>query len=153
MNDILRFWKTLCLNYEHRRNQSVEAKKIKQKIRNFKLGHSRLLTCFATVALLSSYNKIDRNELIRICRVSPVEKFLDLVDRRPEIKELLVSALALYHWFLEKTELPLDKLEGYFASRDNRVVAFRNARNFGDQIYEIVHTTAEKTGTFRHLVV
>ena len=60
VNDILRFWKTLCLNYEHRRNQEDEARKIKQKIKNFKLKYSRLLTCFATVALLASYNGVKK---------------------------------------------------------------------------------------------
>lgn len=30
VNDVIRFWKTLCLNYEHKRNQEEEARKIKQ---------------------------------------------------------------------------------------------------------------------------
>ncbi|MBT3352846.1 MAG: hypothetical protein HOC91_06555 [Nitrospinaceae bacterium] len=39
VNDILRFWKTLCLNYEHKRNQPTEdqSQRIKQKVKNFKL--------------------------------------------------------------------------------------------------------------------
>ncbi len=53
INDIIRFWKTLCLNYEHKRNQVEARATIKHKIKNFKLGYSRLLTCFATVASLS----------------------------------------------------------------------------------------------------
>ncbi|WP_456624461.1 nucleotidyltransferase domain-containing protein, partial [Bradyrhizobium sp. P5_C12] len=56
-NDILRFWKTLCLNYEHKRNQTESRRKTKHKVKNFKLGFSRLLTCFATVAVLSTYRE------------------------------------------------------------------------------------------------
>ena len=153
VNDILRFWKTLCLNYENRRNQANQANRIKQKIRNFKLGHSRLLTCFATVALLSSYNNVSKEELIHVCGMSPIERLLELHDRQSEVGPLLVSVLDLYHWFLQKTDLPFSELERYFSDREHRVEAFLNARNFGDQIFRVVKETAERTGTFRYLVV
>lgn len=153
VNDILRFWKTLCLNYEHRRNQTSEARKIKQKIRNFKLGYSRLLTCFATIALLSSYNNISRDELIPICNISPLERLLSLWERKPEIRESLYAALTLYHWFLEKTELSTEALEQFFGARENRVEAFGKAKAFGDEIFKIVTRTAKETGTLRYLVV
>lgn len=153
VNDILRFWKTLCLNYENRRNQAEEASKIKQKIRNFKLGHSRLLTCFATVALLSNYNNISKSKVVDICKMTPVERLLTLHDQRPAVGEAIRSAFQSYHWFLEKTALPTAELEEYFSERRNRVAAFENGRRFGDQIFNVVKATAEATGTFRYLVV
>lgn len=153
VNDIIRFWKTLCLNYEHRRNQDSEARKIKQKIRNFKLGYSRLLTCMGTVALLSSFNNISKDELIPLCKMSPLERLVTLCEKSSTISEPLESALSRYHWFLEKTELSTEELERYFSDRENRVVAFKNAKNFGDDIYEIIRITAEETGTLRYLVV
>jgi hypothetical protein len=58
-NDIIRFWKTLCLNYENRRNtlgsdQAVDpVKRRKQQVKNYKLKFSRLLMCFATIGNLS----------------------------------------------------------------------------------------------------
>jgi hypothetical protein len=36
--------------------QQDEALKLKQKIKNFKLKFSRLLTCYATIAYLSSFD-------------------------------------------------------------------------------------------------
>lgn len=153
VNDILRFWKTLCLNYENRRNQSQEGKKIKQKIRNFKLGHSRLLTCFATVALLSNYNSISKAKVVSLCKMTPVERLLMLHDQRPALGELIRVALELYYWFLDKTAASPAELEEYFSDRTNRVTAFENAKKFGDQIFDIVKVTAEETGTFRYLVV
>lgn len=152
-NDIIRFWKTLCLNYEHRRNQKDESKKIKQKIRNFKLGFSRLLTCFATVSLLSSYNSITKEELITVCQLSPVDRLFELAQRRPEISDVLKQALSLYHWFLQKTELSTEELEAYFGCRANRVKAFQQAKTFGDQFYDILRITSAETGTIRYLVV
>jgi len=51
INDVIRFWKTLCLNYEHRRNrpEGNTEKKRKQQVKNFKLKFSRLMTCFGTI--------------------------------------------------------------------------------------------------------
>jgi hypothetical protein len=153
VNDILRFWKTLCLNYEHRRNQAPEARKIKQKIRNFKLGYSRLLTCFATVALLSSYNRITPDDIVGFCKMTPLDRLLLLGDRRPNTRESLKTALAQYHWFLEKTELSAAQLEEHFSDRNNRVEAFGHAKSFGDEMYRLTKATAEENGTLRYLVV
>ena len=152
-NDILRYWKTVCLNYEHKRNQRKEAQKIKQKIRNFKLGYSRLLTCFATIALLSSFNHTNKSDIVAICHMTPIERLLALFEKQPAVGKSLVSALQLYHWFLEKTELPAEALEKYFSEKDNRITAFGNAKAFGDHIYQVVRVAAEATGTFRYLVV
>ena len=91
-NDILRFWKTLCLNYEHRRNQSAQARKIKQRSCNFKLSFSRLWTRFATIALLSSYNNITKNQLVALCKLSPIQRLIALHKRLPEVHDRLLAA-------------------------------------------------------------
>ena len=153
VNDIIRFWKTLCLNYEHKRNQDLEAKKIKQKIRNFKLGYSRLMTCFATVGLLASYKQITKDDLITICKLTPIERLLQLSDRQPLARESLKSALNQYHWFLEKTQTSTADLETYFSTKANRKEAFTHASKFGDAIFDVVHTAAREAGTLRYLVV
>ena len=102
VNDILRFWKTLCLNYEHRRNKDTETQKVKQKIRNFKLQYSRLMTCFSTVALLCSYKKIDKEDLVGLCKLTPIDRLIKLTERSPSSTEFVKSSLLKYHWFLEK---------------------------------------------------
>jgi predicted nucleotidyltransferase len=153
VNDIIRFWKTLCLNYEHKRNQDAEAKKIKQKVRNLKLGHSRLLTCFATIALLSSYNTIDKDELSFIFNLTPTDRLRHLHTRAPEIKENLKNALRLYDNFLELSHKKSEDLENYLSHKDNRARAFANAKQFGDEIFAITQMSAAKAGTLRYLVV
>lgn len=153
VNDVIRFWKTLCLNYEHKRNQQEEARKIKQKIRNFKLSYSRLMTCFATVGLLSSYRQITKGDLVDICRLTPIERLLLLSERQPLVKNHLIHALQQYHWFLEKTENTTKELETYFADKNNRSEAFTHASKFGDAIYNVVHTAATQSETLRFLVV
>ena len=153
VNDVLRFWKTLCLNYENRRNQADEANKIKQKIRNFKLGYSRLLTCFATVALLSSYNNIGKEEVVLISKMPPVDRLRRLFERNPSTRISIGAALRLYHKFLDRTALPKADLEEYFKSKENRTSAFDDAKRFGDEIYRTLKITSDATGTLRYLVV
>jgi predicted nucleotidyltransferase len=51
-NDILRLWRTFCLNYEARTLQDPPEKKAKRRLKNYKLKHSRLLTCFSALAYL-----------------------------------------------------------------------------------------------------
>lgn len=153
VNDILRYWKTLCLNYEHKRNQMNEATKIKHKIKNFKLGFSRMATCYAAIALLASYNSVEKADLVGITKLTPLERFLMLADRVPATKLLLRDALAEYAWFLERTALSTEDLQAYFLDRKNRVEGFGRMKKFGDLIYEVVKVTGEERKTLRFIVV
>jgi predicted nucleotidyltransferase len=51
-NDILRMWRTFCVNYEARTQTIPPRKKAKRKLKNYKLKHSRLLTCFSALLFL-----------------------------------------------------------------------------------------------------
>lgn len=56
-NDILRYWQTLCLNYEAATSERSPDKqspreRAKRKIKNYKLKHSRMLTCYSAVLYL-----------------------------------------------------------------------------------------------------
>jgi hypothetical protein len=57
-NDILRLWRTFCVNYEARTARVPDREKAKGKLKNYKLKHSRLLTCYsALLYLLTVYSK------------------------------------------------------------------------------------------------
>lgn len=154
INDILRFWKTLCLNYENKRNQVESRSKIKHKIKNFKLGYSRLMTCFATVALLSTYtNTIRPAQVVKICRMTPMERLVLLMKMKPHLTNSISEVVKLYCWFLRKTAWSSTKLESYFSKKSNRREAFANARKFGDKIFEILSDVDETKKSLRYLVV
>ena len=154
-NDILRFWKTLCLNYEHKRNQSEGRRNTKHKVKNFKLGFSRLLTCFATVAILSTYKEtITPENVIRICHLTPVERLISIARKHPETRELISEILRMYGWFLSRTALSTLQLEDYFfSSQTNRTLAFSEARKFGNKMYELLRLLDEKNHNMWYLVV
>ncbi len=154
INDIIRFWKTLCLNYEHKRNQPETRPTIKHKIKNFKLGYSRLLTCFATVSVLSLYREtISPENVADICRMTPSERLISLARAKPSLSPSAKDALQLYAWFLSKTALSTADLEEYFFKKENRVEAFDNARRFGDKIFAILRLVDDEDRILRYLVV
>ena len=71
VNDILRFWKTLCLNYEHSRNsRSTVEKEIREShLKNLKLKFSRMLTCFSLVVPLAvPRDSIEPDECVQLMR-------------------------------------------------------------------------------------
>lgn len=56
-NDILRMWRTFCVNYEYNRKKDNS----KDKIKNLKLKYSRMLTCYsAIIYLLHIYSSNER---------------------------------------------------------------------------------------------
>jgi hypothetical protein len=76
VNDILRFWKTLCLNYENRRNIPTgdPAKKSKVYLKNLKLKFSLLLTCFSTVIPLSAAPNTTPEEIKALVSLPPLKR-------------------------------------------------------------------------------
>jgi hypothetical protein len=154
INDILRFWKTLCLNYEHKRNEEKARIKVKHKVRNFKLGFSRLLTCFATVAALSAFRRsVTPIQVFRICEMTPAQRLVSISKHSNEVEQKVVEALKLYSWFLAKTALSQVALENYMSVRRNRKEAFDNARFFGNLIFDILQMLDDENRSMRYLVV
>lgn len=78
INDILRFWRTLTLNYEHSRlelrelaGEELRRKKAKSALKNYKLKVSRMSTCFSMVANLSSEPRpVTAGTVHELCRMT-----------------------------------------------------------------------------------
>ena len=51
-NDVLRMWRTFCVNYEARTRSQPEREMAKRRLKNYKLKHSRLLTCYSALLYL-----------------------------------------------------------------------------------------------------
>jgi len=70
INDIVRYWRTLCLNYEMIR---FDNKKPWRK-KNINLKYSRMLTVFATILPLLVISPISEEEMLNIIKLSPQER-------------------------------------------------------------------------------
>lgn len=69
LNDILRFWRTLCLNYESSR---MNQKKWEKK--NISLKFSRRLTVFATIIYILAFNINSKDKLVEMVKKTPWER-------------------------------------------------------------------------------
>ena len=155
VNDILRFWKTLCLNYEHRRNQGMgdETEKNKSRLKNLKLRFSRLNTCFSGVVPLVAPGATGTvDDVVARLRPSPNERLAAVGTGTPEVQETVERLLDLYAWFLERTGQPEEDVLGWIGDKDERVQAFEKAKAYGDAYFELLRTLSSDDA-LRHLVV
>lgn len=161
LNDICRFWKTLLLNYEHKRNfdesPEAELKKTKQKVRNFKLKYSRMTTCFASIAALGSFAApVTEEQVIAITRLTPQERLRTVIQQVASARHAVGEVLDRYDWFLEMTGLPTEQLEERFSDKAKRTEMFERANEYGDSMFHLlqcVDKSDERLTLLRTLVI
>lgn len=142
MNDILRFWSTLKINYENKRNQPPnESKefKVKQKVKNFKLKFSRMTTCQATVASLGSFKApLKKEEVLDLISKPPTQRLTDIAERLPSTSEKVAAVLEEYAWFLEQTKQSTNELEALFEDKTKTTQMFGRANAYGDLMFDLI---------------
>ena len=156
INDILRFWKTLCLNYEHKRNKPDDdlARKRAQQVKNFKLKFSRLMTCFGTiVAVCAMPAPIEKEHILELTKLSPLERLMRAIGNVNALSPLKREILRDYQWFLESTALTTEELHSNFETAEARTEFFRRADIFGERVYDILAYFAKRNGYTRYLVI
>lgn len=112
VNDILRFWRTLTLNYEHHRlkllpltDEELRRKKAESALKNYKLKVSRLATCFSMVANLSSMSPpVTAEQVFSLCRITPAERFAELRKHGKRSSELVDQLATVYGEFLKQVQ-------------------------------------------------
>ena len=156
INDILRFWRTLCLNYERRRNRPTDDEHIRNRnhLVNLKLKFSRLLTCHSAIALLSNPDaRCDPDELFDIAQLSPLERLDKIGELKPATASPVLAMKELYSWFLEHTGHEPSPVLAWIADETNRTAAFDNGRQFATQMYNILCKVTVNSDNMRYLVV
>ena len=147
VNDILRFWRTLCINYESGEDQFPE----KRRAKNLKLKYSRLLTCFsAIVGMHVEFQKnstVTIDSAIEILNRSPMDRLIFLKTLgNSEINSLVDSMCGMYRKFLNDTNC--EKRELYEKMKDQAYyrASLTEARDFGDAMFELMQHTATSGG-------
>lgn len=156
INDIIRFWKTLCLNYEHRRNKPKGDKlqKRRQQIKNFKLKFSRLMTCFGTVvAICAMGSPIRKHSIIELTKMSPLDRFLKATDGIDEFNVQKNEILSDYEWFMKYTGLETEELLELFDRKGEKEKLFKRADEFGNSVYSVLEKFADRNKYRRYLVI
>ena len=146
VNDILRFWRTLTLNYEHHRlkllpltDEELRRKKAESALKNYKLKVSRLATCFSMVANLSSMPApVTAEQVFALCRITPAERFAKLRQHSAAAAEFVDRLEVVYGGFLKQVQRDEGILLTEFADAANRRAALERGSEYGDLIYKLL---------------
>lgn len=97
MNDILRYWYTLTLNYEYRRDEKDDVNKRYWK--RLKLKYARLITCYSMLACLY-HEKISPEYVLECVKKTPFDRLRMLADECDETKSIVNQIETEYEWYL-----------------------------------------------------
>lgn len=155
-NDIIRLWRTFCINYEARTRKLVGDLRIKKKVKNYKLKHSRILTCYsAIIYLLSVYrlkNTVTPDDAIEMCSMTPLQRLFSLRDngRLSEYREVFIGLIDMYEKFLEVTSQEVSNLEQQI--QDNKGYTREDYR-FGKEMFKAINSIGSENEFHRLIVV
>ena len=158
-NDILRLWRTFCVNYEARTATEPEEKKAKRKLKNYKLKHSRLLTCYSAIlhllTIFKMHGTVHRGDALEMTRLTPTARLEWLLGQEAAAPahETVKGLLEHYEGFLTATDAPEEDLLRRFLDREESVRRFESANKFGDLMFETIELLGQKSRLHRVLVV
>lgn len=127
LNDILRYWRTLCLNYERDRFQPGKP----WWKRNLNLKFPRKITVFSTILAIIATRSTSAAEFKPIAALTPIERLAFALDKigDPTLEVAFSSILDDYEEFLaaksysELEEPPKDRLN-LFSEKAQRLDSF-----------------------------
>jgi hypothetical protein len=158
-NDILRLWRTFCVNYEAKTERVPDLEKAKGKIKNYKLKHSRLLTCFSGVlyllAVYNQFNTVHPTDARAMIELTPTQR-LEWLRDQPYLagaQDVLNELLAKYEKFLETTNASESDLIGRFMDPDLSRRFMEAASQFGDSVFDALDGIGKRSRFHRLLVI
>lgn len=155
INDILRFWRTLCLNYEHKRNrkrsESIDQGeqalwRAESALDNLKLRFSRLSTCYSMViALAAEPTAVKPERVLELCSTPPTDRWAIAARHASgtaasEADSKVRQILEAYELFLELVS-DENALRERLTSHAERAKTRRTASAFGQIVSEFLLTT------------
>lgn len=158
-NDILRLWRTFCVNYEARTAKDPPRAKAKRKLKNYKLKHSRLLTCYSALLYLLGVYRIEGTvspqHATDMIRMTPTQRLDCLREHRSlsQAYENIDKLLKQYERFLAITNAHEDTLVESFLDKSKSRAYLDEAYGFGDVLFDVLNSIGENTRFHRLLVV
>ncbi|MGA7761235.1 MAG: nucleotidyltransferase domain-containing protein [Candidatus Binataceae bacterium] len=158
-NDILRLWRTFCVNYEARTFTEPAEKRAKRKLKNYKLKHSRLLTCYsALLYLLATYTTdktVDPEDAVHMTALSPTGRLEWLLTQshiaaaHQPVRELLEH----YERFLAATDYSEKELVVRFLDAEKSKEYSLSANELGNLTFKALELIGQGNPFHRLLVV
>ena len=159
-NDILRMWRTFCVNYEARTQTDPAEKRAKRKLKNYKLKHSRLLTCYSgllyLLAVHSQKGTVTPDDAVAMVKLTPTQR-LEWLLKQDKIKvpsELIGQLIERYERFLDSTNRPESELVKIFLDGGSeQALLTKAAPEFGNLMYQVLRAMGNDNQLYRVLVV
>lgn len=157
-NDIVRYWKTLCLSYEgHRHAASKSLADPEQRVKLLKLKFNRVWMCFNGLAyvlhLFAESGTLQRAHVDRLVSLTPIERMQEIAGSRADATPLVQTLLDDYAWFLEAMGGDRGTTADFVADDDN----YREARSrgvaFGNAMGDLVERISADTAMQRYLLI
>ncbi|MBW8321839.1 MAG: nucleotidyltransferase domain-containing protein [Arenimonas sp.] len=152
-NDILRLWRTFCVNYEFGRR----GEKIADKLKNFKLKHSRMLTCYSALIYLLAVFRLEKTVSIdrakEMAKLTPTKR-LEWIKGNPDLRDchdVTNRLLERYSEFLQMTDLPKEEL--WLKFEENNKDWARRSYEFGDMVAEALVCVGDNSRFYRLISV
>ncbi len=156
-NDILRLWRTFCVNYEARTKREPDERKAKRRLKNYKLKHSRLLTCYSAIAYLlaifAERRTVAPPDAYQLARLTPTERLQALVTQFGVDGSLVDEIIQLYETFLENTDRPEDELKEVFLNQAKTTQLSNEAATFGDRVARLIQNVGKGSSLYRLILV
>lgn len=158
-NDILRMWRTFCVNYEARTRREPEREMAKRRLKNYKLKHSRLLTCYSALlyllALFSANKTVGPTDVKNMISLTPTGRSEWMLSQQElgDAHSSLGKLIEGYEAFLSNTDAPEEDLVARFMDKWQREEHFKLAHQFGDLVFQVLDTIGKKSLFHRLLVV
>jgi hypothetical protein len=160
-NDILRLWRTFCVNYEAGTDREPQEKKTKGKLKNFKLKHSRMLTCYSAILfLLHKYllhSTVTPDDAVEMTKLTPTMRLEQLLGE-PKCHEAFAAIrwlLKQYNKFLQITNASEEDQMKLFATSKSSRNHIAEAYEFGDSVAEALRSIGKGAASrfYRLLIV
>lgn len=159
-NDILRLWRTFCVNYEARTLRMPSDEKAKGKLRNYKLKHSRMLTCYSALLFLltrflCNNETVSKDDALEMISQTPTER----IENMLKVKQIgrahddMRKLLEQYNAFLANSDAPESDLIQTFSQKEEAEKYYKDATAFGDTIFRIMRAVGQNSKLYRLTVV
>ncbi|WP_273994671.1 hypothetical protein [Vibrio parahaemolyticus] len=150
LDDIMRYWKTVCVNYEVSYNNlspKIEMKKIS-------LRFSRSLMVFSTILNILAQEHVTSNSIYNFCLLSPLERLAKALDEIGDIS-LLDDYSTYLNLYLEFINM---KSEVNVLKRLDNDIGFRNSceekgEKCIDILYKFLSSDKLNSALKKHLIM
>lgn len=163
INDILRLWRTFCVNYEFSRKKGSNDSKIK----NLKLKYSRMLTCYsAIIQLLSTHSNngtVSPADVANLVSLTPTERLEDIrsnpalskAEERNHFEDLINYILDDYSKFLQLMHTPKEELLVIYEkdAQKWKDSSYRFGKRFAEALALLGNSKGSVDGLYRMILI